>query len=70
MSSDLPRENSATNATTSLSSRNRSSNCRILEIDLRVGEVLFAQPRVHCPDAVRQAIAPIAVGFEAGREFT
>ncbi len=40
------------------------------EIDLRVGEILFAQPRVHCPDAVRQAIAPIAVGLEAGREFT
>ena len=40
------------------------------EIDLRIGEVLLAQPLVQRGNAERQPLAPVAVGFEAGRKLT
>ncbi len=38
------------------------------EVDLRVREVLLAQPAMQFPDAVGEPLAPGAVALEAGRE--
>jgi hypothetical protein len=37
-------------------------------VDLRIGEVVLAQPTMEIGDAAFEALAPFSIGFEAGGE--
>ena len=68
ISSDLPRENSATKATTSFSLPRRSRNARDLLGRLAVGEVVLGEESRERLEALDQAGTPAAEGVETGGE--
>ena len=68
ISSDLPRENSATKATTSFSLPRRSRSDAICSPAGALRQVVLGEKAGEVVDAFGQGAAPFAEGVETGRE--